>query len=390
MGRPSKYSEEFRRDAVALVRERQRPVKQVARELGVNPETLRGWVKRDRIDRGEGAPGELTTAEREELRALRREVRVLREEREILKKGCGFLRTGDGSAAMKYRLILAEEAHHEVSLMCRVLGVSRAGYYAWKNRGESRRQREDAALAEKIRAIHSGSRGTYGSPRVHAELRQGHGVRCSRKRVARLMREHDLVGVHRRRRRCLTKQDTQAAPAPDLLGRDFTAERPGEKLVGDITYLPTEEGWLYLATVLDLATRKVVGYSMAEHLRAELVCDAIRAAAGRGALAEQAIFHSDRGTQYTSAQFRTLCGQLGVRQSMGRVGSCFDNAVAESFFASLKTEIGTRIWRTRAEARAAVFEWIAVHYNRRRRHSSIGYLTPEEAEHRYREQPLAA
>lgn len=277
---------------------------------------------------------------------------------------------------MKYRLILAEEAHHEVSLMCRVLGVSRAGYYAWKNRGESRRQREDAALAEKIRAIHSGSRGTYGSPRVHAELRQGHGVRCSRKRVARLMREHDLVGVHRRRRRCLTKQDTQAAPAPDLLGRDFTAERPGEKLVGDITYLPTEEGWLYLATVLDLATRKVVGYSMAEHLRAELVCDAIRAAAGRGALAEQAIFHSDRGTQYTSAQFRTLCGQLGVRQSMGRVGSCFDNAVAESFFASLKTEIGTRIWRTRAEARAAVFEWIAVHYNRRRRHSSIGYLTP--------------
>ncbi len=141
---------------------------------------------------------------------------------------------------MRYRLILAGEAHHEVSLLARVLGVSRAGYYGWKNRGESRRQREDAALAEKIRAIHAGSRCTYGSPRVHAELRQGHGVRCSRKRVARLVREHGLVGVHRRRR-CLTKQDTQAAPAPDLTGRAFTAERPGEKLVGDITYLPTEE-----------------------------------------------------------------------------------------------------------------------------------------------------
>jgi transposase InsO family protein len=290
----------------------------------------------------------------------------------------------------RYQFIVSEKATYGVARLCRVLGVARSAWYAWTS-GPSARAVADAALAEQIGAIHAHSRRTYGAPRIHAELRHGHGVRVGRKRVARLMRDAGLIGVSRRRRRGLTKPDKAATPAPDLLGRDFTATVPGSRLVGDITYLPTLEGWLYLASVVDLATRKLVGYAMAESQRAELVCDAIMMAAARTTLADQAVFHSDHGAQYTSAAFRQTLADLRVRQSMGRVGSCFDNAVAESFFATLKTEIGTRVWPTRAAARAAAFEFIEVFYNRQRRHSTIGYLTPHEAELRYRQQsPIAA
>jgi putative transposase len=289
----------------------------------------------------------------------------------------------------RYQFIVSEKATYGVARLCRVLGVARSAFYQWLA-GPSARTVADAALTERIGAIHAASRGTYGAPRIHAELRLGHGVRVGRKRVARLMRDQGLVGAHRRRRRGLTKPDPAAAPVPDLLGRDFTATIPGSRLVGDITYLPTLEGWLYLGSVIDLATRKVLGYAMADHQRAELVVDAIALAAGRTALVDQAVFHSDRGSQYSSALFRQTLVDLGIRQSMGRVGSCYDNAVAESFFATLKTEIGTRVWPTRAAARAAVFEFIEVFYNRQRRHSTIRYLTPHEAELRYRQQPIAA
>jgi putative transposase len=289
----------------------------------------------------------------------------------------------------RYQFIVSEKARYGVARLCRVLGVARSAFYAWRS-GPSVRAVADAALTERIRAIHAHSRGTYGAPRVHAELGHGHGVRIGRKRVARLMQAAGLIGCHRRRRRGLTKPDVAATPAPDLLGRDFTATTPGTRLVGDITYLPTLEGWLYLGSVVDLATRKVIGYAMADHQRAELVCDAIAMAASRTALADQAVFHSDHGSQYTSAAFRQTLAHLGIRQSMGRVGSCYDNAVAESFFATLKTEIGTRVWPTRAAARLAVFEFIEIFYNRQRRHSTIGYLTPHEAELRYRQQPIAA
>jgi transposase InsO family protein len=289
----------------------------------------------------------------------------------------------------RYQFIVSEKARYGIARLCRVLGVARSAFYAWVA-GPSARAVADAALAEQIGAIHERSRGTYGAPRVHAELRHGHGIRVGRKRIARLMRDAGLVGVSRRRRRGLTKPDKAAVPAPDLLGRDFTAAVPGSRLVGDITYLPTAEGWLYLASVVDLATRKLAGYAMADHQRAELVCDAISMAAARTTLADTAVFHSDHGSQYSSAAFRQTLADLRVRQSMGRVGSCYDNAVAESFFATLKTEIGTRVWPTRAAARAAVFEFIEVFYNRQRRHSTIGYLTPHEADLRYRQQPIAA
>ncbi|MFJ9909187.1 IS3 family transposase, partial [Streptomyces sp. NPDC101152] len=202
--------------------------------------------------------------------------------------------------------------------------------------------------------------------------------------VARLMREHGIQGAHRRRRRSLTRPDRKAKPAADLIGRDFHAEIPGTKLVGDITALPTGEGWLYLACWLDLATREVVGYSMADHHRATLVVDALTMAAGRGRLQPGCIVHSDRGSEYTSSQFRHHIRELDLRQSCGRTGSCFDNAAAESFWALLKEEIGTRVWPDRAAARAEVFDFIETFYNRRRlrKHKVFGYLTPAETRQR--------
>ncbi|MEV0490027.1 IS3 family transposase, partial [Streptomyces atratus] len=209
-----------------------------------------------------------------------------------------------------------------------------------------------------------------------------------------IMREHRIAGHTRRTgRRSLTKQDTKAAPAPDLVGRDFHADRPGTKIVGDITYIPTSEGWLYLAGWLDLATREVIGYSMADHHRAELVVDALDMAANLGRLQPGCVIHSDRGSEYTSTQLRDKIGELAGRQSMGRTGICYDNAAAESFWAVLKEEIGTRFWPDRATARAEIFTFIETFYNRRRlrKHIHWGYLTPHETRLRFQQdQDLAA
>ncbi|MEU6973805.1 IS3 family transposase [Kitasatospora aureofaciens] len=270
---------------------------------------------------------------------------------------------------------------YSVARLCRVLGVNRSTYYSWlaARPAAAERQSAEDELADRIREIHAASRGAYGAPRVHAELRRkGHGI--NRKRVERIMRERDIRGITRRRRRHLTKQDTKAAPAPDLVGRDFTAAEPGTKLVGDITYLPTIEGWWYLATVIDLATREVIGYAMADHHRAELVTDALKMAAGRGGLKPGCIMHTDRGSEYTSSEFRREIRKLSLRQSMGRTGICYDNAAAESFFGLLKAEIGTTVWESREAARADVFRFIEVEYNRTRlrRHPEFGYLTPLE------------
>ncbi|MFI6063536.1 IS3 family transposase [Streptomyces sp. NPDC051286] len=272
-------------------------------------------------------------------------------------------------------------AGYSVALLCRVTGINRSTYYSWLAARPAAAERHwvENELIEEIREIHASSRGAYGAPRVHAALRRkGHAI--NRKKVERIMRERDIRGVTRRRRRHLTQQDTKAAPAPDLVGRDFTATRPGTKLVGDITYLPTIEGWWYLATVIDLATREVIGYAMAEHHRAELVTDALRMAAGRGGLQGGCIMHTDRGSEYTSGEFRREIRELCLRQSMGRTGICYDNAAAESFFGLLKAEIGTAVWESREAARADVFRFIEVEYNRTRlrRHPEFGYLTPLE------------
>jgi transposase InsO family protein len=270
---------------------------------------------------------------------------------------------------------------YSVVLLCRVLKVPRATYYSWlaSRPAVAERQRAEDELAEEIREIHGKSRGAYGAPRVHAALRRkGHAI--NRKKVERIMRQRDIRGVTRRKRRYLTKQDTKAAPAPDLVGRDFTAAEPGTKLVGDITYLATIEGWWYLATVIDLATREVIGYAMADHHRAELVTDALEMAAGRGQLQPGCIMHTDRGSEYTSSEFRREVRKLNLRQSMGRTGICYDNAAAESFFGLLKAEIGTTVWESREATRADIFRFIEVEYNRTRlrKHPEFGYLTPLE------------
>ena len=274
--------------------------------------------------------------------------------------------------------------------MCRVLEVSTSGYWAWSKRPPSARARSDAALTTTIRQIHARSRGTYGVPRVHAELRDT-GTRCSRKRVARLMRAEGLEGVHRRHSTRTTLPDRDVAPAPDLVERMFSASCPDALWVADITYVPTWQGFLYVAVVLDAWSRRVVGWSMAGHLRTGLILDALDMAISRRRPGEGLIHHSDRGTQYTSIAFGRRCREAGIAISMGSTGDCFDNAMAESFFASLETELIDRTsFRTRADARLAVFDYIEAFYNPHRRHSALGYLSPAEFERRYRPDATAA
>ena len=279
-----------------------------------------------------------------------------------------------------YRLIDAEKASYPISLLCRILRVSRSGYYGWKGRPPSERDRENAALTEKIREIHSRSRQVYGYPRVHAELR-ALGVRCSRKRVARLMRKAGLRGCLRARKKRTTRRDPYAAPVPDLVKRNFAAAAPNKIWTADITYVGTREGFLYLAFILDVYSRKVVGWSMANHLRTELVVDALEMALWRRRPGAGLIHHTDRGAQYTALSFGKRLEEVGIVPSMGRAGSALDNAISESFVASLKTELLQRHrFLTREVARTAIFDYIEGFYNRVRRHSSLDYSSPADYE----------
>ena len=280
-------------------------------------------------------------------------------------------------------------ARYPVATQCRVLGVSPSGFYAWLKRAPSKRCVIDEALFERIRAIHSASRGTYGAPRIHAELLD-EGWRIGRKRVARLMREAGLYGVSRRKWITTTQRRPDARPAPDLVERDFTADEPDQLYVADITYVPTWAGFLFLAVVLDACTRRIVGWAMANHLRTELVLDALNMALHRRR-PEDVIHHSDQGTQYTSIAFGRRCKQAGVRPSMGSVGDCFDNAMCESFFATLECELIDRTtFRTHGEAKLAIFEFIEGWYNPHRRHSSLGYVSPVVYERRIAERRVLA
>jgi putative transposase len=289
----------------------------------------------------------------------------------------------------RFRFVEQEKARYPVRILCSALGVSPSGYYAWRSRGPSARAVSDAALVVEIRRSHARSRGTYGVPRVHADLVEA-GHRVSRKRVARLMRADHLAGVHRRRFVRTTIRDEDAEPFPDLVERDFRASRPDRLWVADITQLPTRSGSCYLASIVDAWSRRVVGWSMATHMRAELVTTALDAAVVRRRPAGGLVHHSDHGSQYTSLAFGRRLRESGIAASMGSVGDCYDNAMAESFFATLETELIDRSdWASPAEAKAAVFEYIEVFYNRIRRHSSLGNLSPEQFEERYRSSPAA-
>jgi putative transposase len=280
-----------------------------------------------------------------------------------------------------FRFIAAEKANHPIALLCEVLEVSRSGFHAWQKRPPSRRARQDAGLFGLIEPIHRESRRTYGSPRVHAELRLDHEVRVGRKRVERLMRQAGLSGMIRRRRGKTTISAPGIRTAPDLVSRDFNPAGPNRLWCADITYVRTWEGWLYLASVMDCYSRRIVGWALADHLRAELVDEALAVAIARRRPNRGLVHHSDRGSQYTSLIFTRRCRAVGIDVSMGAKGSCFDNAVLESFHATIKKDlIHRRSWPTKAEARVAVFDYIEAFYNRRRRHSTLGMLSPAEFE----------
>lgn len=290
----------------------------------------------------------------------------------------------------RFRFVEQERARYPVRILCHALGVSPSGYYAWRSRGPSTRAVSDDALAAEIRRSHVRSRGTYGVPRVWADLADA-GHRVSRKRVARLMRAEHLAGVHRRRFVRTTIRDEAAEPFPDLVNRDFSATGPDRLWVADITALPTRSGPCYLASIVDAFSRRVVGWSMATHMRTELVTAALDAAVVRRRPGDDLVHHSDHGSQYTSLAFGRRLRESGIAASMGSIGDCYDNALAESFFATLETELIDRSdWASPAEAKAAVFESIEVFYNRIRRHSSLGNLSPDQFEERYRSSPAVA
>ncbi|WP_307168101.1 IS3 family transposase [Streptomyces sp. B3I7] len=377
------YPPQFKADAVALYQSRpEATIRQVAADLGINPETLRNWVRAAGASRPRGRRAEVSaepsTPLEAENAALRKKVRELEEEREILRKAAKYF-AGGNALVNRFQFVADHQRRYGVKRLCTILGIARSSFYYWCRTAADRAAREaaDARLAARIRAVHRASDGTYGVPRITAELREA-GERVNHKRIARVMRIIGLAGVCLRRRHRTTIADPAAAKAPDLIGRDFTARKPNTKYVGDITYLPVAGGkFLYLATVIDLASRRLTGWAIADHMRTDLVTDALAAAEQtRGSLAG-AVMHTDHGAQYTSRAFADACRQAGVRQSMSAIGSSADNALAESFNATFKRETlqGRKRWSSEREARLDAFRWLH-RYNTRRRHSRLGQRSP--------------
>ena len=289
---------------------------------------------------------------------------------------------------MRFRFISEHQDEFPVLRMCKVLEVSPSGYYAWRHRPPSAREMANRELFKKIEAVYNESDGTYGSPRIFRELKE-QGVPCSENRVARLMALYKLKAKQVRRYRSTTKRNKNHRAAPNVLKRDFTTERPDQKWLSDITYIPTEEGWLYLAAILDLYSRRIVGWAMSERMTSDLTKTALRMAIKQRQPTSALIHHSDQGSQYTDHSYQALLESHGIRPSMNGVGTWYDNAPMESFFGTLKSErVHHRVYRTRAEARPDLFYYIEAFYNRRRRHSSLDYLSPEAYENLYHKQDI--
>ena len=277
-------------------------------------------------------------------------------------------------------MIHAEKAKYPVTLMCRQLAVTPSGYYAWKNRSPSKRKKRDAELVEKIQASHKSSQGSYGSPRIYDDLKD-QGETAGRHRIARLMRENDITAQPKKRFRKTTDSNHTLPVAPNLLNRKFDTEAPDQAWVSDITYVWTIHGWAYLAVIIDLFSRRVVGWSLENHMRTELVLKALKMAKGHRKIPDGLIFHSDRGVQYASNEFRAELSKNGIEQSMSRKGNCWDNAVAESFFATIKRELVRKhLWLNLRAARIDIHKYTEVFYNRKRKHSTIGYFNPVDYE----------
>ena len=282
--------------------------------------------------------------------------------------------------SVRYRFIEDHRGQYPLASMCRVLGVSTSGFYRWKKNPGSSREKENLRLVTHIKAVHKESRKTYGSPRIHAELRS-RGIRCGKNRVARLMKQKGIQARHRRKFKATTDSNHHLPVHDNLLNRTFDVDSPNSSWVADITYIWTREGWLYLAVILDLFSRRIIGWSMKERLEKQLVMGALLMALGHRKPVGGVLHHSDRGSQYASKEYQALLKQAGISCSMSRKANCWDNAVVESFFSTLKREwVQGKRYRTRSEARADIFYFIETWYNRKRRHSTLGYLSPAEFE----------
>ncbi|WP_414646213.1 IS3 family transposase [Bradyrhizobium sp. 2S1] len=380
------FTDDYKGQAVDLVASSGRSIGSVAKELGLRDSVLRRWVELRGTGREPTAAARRPTTQATlpsadhaaEIARLQRENERLRMERDILKKSNRDLCWG---AEMRFRFIEDRRADYPVTILCDVLGVSPAGYYAWRSRPESQRSVANRELVDDIKRVHRETNGRYGSPRIHVELKaQGRGA--SRGRIERLMRHHGIRAIMARPRRVRTTDSRHDLPiAANLLERNFTATAPNRIWLADITYIETDQGWLYLATVMDLYSRRIVGWAMADHLRAELPLAALRMAVSAQRPGAGLIHHSDRGVQYASAEYRKVVQSAGLRASMSRKADCYDNAPMESFFHTLKIELVYHThYATRAEATRDIFAYIEGFYNRTRRHSAIGYVSPIEME----------
>ncbi|MFS4517995.1 IS3 family transposase [Delftia tsuruhatensis] len=377
MERRRTFSREFKLEAVKLVVERGVSVAQAAKDLDVHENVLRKWVRELRQEPQEAFPGNgKQKAQDAEIARLHKEVAKLKMERDILKKGRGLLREG---VDVKFGFVAKHRGAWPVNLMCEALGVSRGGFYAWLTRPRSRRSLSDEVLGAQVHQSFVRSDRTYGARRVwHDVLEQGQ--TCGLHRIERLMREQALRA--RPRRRGLPKdRGARGAVADNVLDRQFQADGPNQKWVADFTYIWTAEGLLYVAAVLDLYSRRIVGWSMQESMTSQLVVDALMMVVWRRGRLVALLHHSDQGSQYTSEHFQRLLDEQGITCSMSRAGEVWDNSAMESFFSSLKTERTARkVYRTRGQARSDVFDYIECFYNPTRRHSTLGYLSPVQFE----------
>src|SRR5438874_12555877 len=374
-----KFTREFKLEAVRLIKERGVSYAQASQDLGVHTSQLRDWVKKFADDPQHAFPGQgQMKPEQLEIAQLKREVIRLKAERDILKKAAAYFAK---EIDVKFAFIAKHRGIWPAGWLCEALGVSRGGFYAWLTRPRSRRSRSDEELGAKVRTSFLASDRTYGARRIWHDM-LAEGVSCGLHRIERLMRLQALKARPRRRRLPPDLGERQAAAvAPNVLDRSFEAPAPNRKWIADFTYVWTAEGWLYVAAVVDLFSRRVVGWSMSAEMTAQLVTDALVMAIWRRGKPDALLHHSDRGSQYTSEQFQRLMADHGVVCSMSRSGNVWDNAAMESFFSSLKTErTARRIYRTRDDAKADVFDYIECFYNPKRRHSTIGYMSPMEFE----------
>ncbi|MDE4059829.1 IS3 family transposase [Phaeobacter gallaeciensis] len=371
MGNGNRPTPEFRREAVRLALTSGRTRREIAEDLGIGLSTLTRWLSRER---DASDPVEASVDVHAELKRLRRENAVLKQERDILKKAAAFF-AKDGKS-MSFAFIEAEKASFPISGMCRVLGVSQSGFFAWRGRPACQRQKQDLICLAHIRTAFALSNGTYGSPRMHRDLIDD-GHRIGRHRTARLMRENGLVARQKRRFKRTTDSEHAWPVAPNLLAQDFEAEQPDRKWGADISYIWTAQGWLYLAVVLDLHSRRVVGWATSDRLKRGLAVEALRRAIVNREPAPGMIHHSDRGSQYCSVDYQAALRKRGILISMSGKGNCYDNSMVETFFKTIKSELIWPIaWQTRQQAENAIARYIDGFYNPVRRHSSLGFLSP--------------